>query len=225
MEQAQISTVKRTGKAAEKPELPITPKQWERFLGLIAEGVPSREALDEVGLPTWQFKGKVLVSPEHKAQYEEAQLMWVRRNWPQDLIETLCSDIARGGLVKDVCARHNVSLEGFYNAVMKDPDYFELYDRARQIQMEGMVDDILEVSDDDSGDEMNGRPNNAAINRARLKADSRKWLMSKLHYRRFGDKIQQDTNVNMVVDTAGRLEEARLRKEEGRKRILEQKKS
>ncbi len=40
-----------------------------------------------------------------------------------------------------------------------------------------------------------------------------KWRMSKLHWKRFGDKVQQDQNINLVVDHAERLEAARRRRD------------
>lgn len=44
--------------------------------------------------------------------------------------------------------------------------------------MDALAEDILEIADDDDED----------VNRARLRVDTRKWLMSKIAPKRFGEK-------------------------------------
>jgi len=53
------------------------------------------------------------------------------------------------------------------------------YARASQIRMECLADEILEIADNESGDPA----------RDRLRLDIRKWLMSKIAPKRFGDKL------------------------------------
>lgn len=60
--------------------------------------------------------------------------------------------------------------------------------------MEAMGEDIIEISDDSNGDvviDENGRytMQGDVVQRARLRVDSRKWLMSKIAPKRFGDKM------------------------------------
>jgi hypothetical protein len=61
--------------------------------------------------------------------------------------------------------------------------------------MEAMAADIIEIADDSSGDiELDGegkpRQNAEFMNRSRLRVDTRKWLMSKLAPKKYGDKQQ-----------------------------------
>lgn len=81
------------------------------------------------------------------------------------------------------------------------PEFLAQYARAKEIQMEFYADEIKDISDDESRDfqveevydnagnvlRRITRSDNTAVNRARLRVDSRKWLMSKLAPKKFGD--------------------------------------
>ena len=54
-----------------------------------------------------------------------------------------------------------------------------------------MAEEILEIADDNyTGPD--GRADNGAVQQARLRVDSRRWLLSKLMPRKYGDKITQE---------------------------------
>ena len=64
-------------------------------------------------------------------------------------------------------------------------------------ELQFYLDEIIAISDDVSLDEIidgegNPRTNHEAIQRSRLKVDTRKWAMSKLAPKKYGDKIQQE---------------------------------
>jgi hypothetical protein len=79
-----------------------------------------------------------------------------------------------------------------------------------------MADELQYIADyglndtytDDKGRK---RVDQDVVQRSRLRVDTMKWRMSKLHWKRFGDRVQQDQNINLVVDHAERLEAARKR--------------
>jgi hypothetical protein len=74
--------------------------------------------------------------------------------------------------------------------------------------MDALAEDLLEIADNDDAD----------VNRARLRVDTRKWLMSKIAPKRFGDKrsheltganggpIQTVDLTNLSEDDLSRLE-------------------
>jgi hypothetical protein len=70
----------------------------------------------------------------------------------------------------------------------------ERYARAREAQAESWADDILELADDGRKDTFlddkgNERVDHDHINRSKLRVDTRKWLMAKLHPRTYGEKV------------------------------------
>jgi len=76
------------------------------------------------------------------------------------------------------------------------PEVREYYARAKRIQMELFGDQIIQIADDSSNDTIiteNGVvENHEFVNRSKLRIDTRKWLMSKLAPKKYGDKIQTE---------------------------------
>lgn len=77
-------------------------------------------------------------------------------------------------------------------------DFCDHYARAGEIRALVMVDEIVEIADDSRNDwiEREGKdgavelvPNEERVTRARLRIDSRKWLMAKMAPKRYGDRI------------------------------------
>ena len=77
---------------------------------------------------------------------------------------------------------------------MENSSWAQQYARSIELRAEGMADDILDIADNAQGDVItlsDGREvtNHEKINRDRLRVDSRKWIMSKLYPRKYGDKV------------------------------------
>ena len=67
-----------------------------------------------------------------------------------------------------------------------------------------MLDIVDDSSQDKVIDELDDeikieKTNHEAIQRSRLRYDARKWLISKLHPKKYGDKIEVDQNTNMTI--------------------------
>lgn len=79
------------------------------------------------------------------------------------------------------------------------PEFVDQYARAREAQADHFAEEILEISDDGSNDWMERRNDDGDvvavvadhehISRSKLRVDSRKWLMSKLAPKKYGDKV------------------------------------
>jgi hypothetical protein len=83
---------------------------------------------------------------------------------------------------------------------LEDRDGFSAqYARAREIGYGAMADELIEISDDSSGDLKTDENGNARmdaefVGRSRLKVDTRKWLLSKALPKVYGDKITQEVS-------------------------------
>lgn len=206
-----------------QPYKPVTEKNWPMLLGLIANGTSVPIALKQAKVSRNGLEGVLRSDPAKRQEYEDAKTAAMWRHWDVETIEEIMASVAMGSTVKAAVAAVSNDWDDtaihrelyFYKLLIRDPTVKEMYDEARMIQAEKMaIDDLIEIADDDSGDEtFDGRPNSAAVNRSRLKVDARKWAAAKLHFKRFGDKLEQNVNANIVVDHAARLEEARKRKE------------
>ena len=62
------------------------------------------------------------------------------------------------------------------------PEFSGQYARAREIGLDNLADEVLEIADDVFVD-------SDAIQKAKLQVDARKWLLSKLAPKKYGDKV------------------------------------
>lgn len=78
------------------------------------------------------------------------------------------------------------------------------YARAKQAGIEALSEDILDIADDATNDWMERhdpdganvgwRENGEAIQRSKLRVEARKWLLSKLAPKKYGEKVQQEVS-------------------------------
>lgn len=116
----------------------------------------------------------------------------------QAIADEVCERIVEGESSRQICRdTHMPSTSTLFKWLADQPTFSEQYARAKEIQLERMADELLEISDDGTNDWMErekeaGRietvPDHEHINRSRLRVDSRKWLLSKLVPKRYGDK-------------------------------------
>jgi len=66
-------------------------------------------------------------------------------------------------------------------------DFSEQYARARDCQADYYADEIVDIADELSED-----ADSNAIQRAKLRVDSRKWKVARMSPRKYGDKSQVD---------------------------------
>lgn len=79
------------------------------------------------------------------------------------------------------------------------PSFSIQYANAKRLQVENYAEDIVDISDDDSGDIKYDKDGNESLNgefvaRSRLRIDTRKWLASKLAPKIYGDLKKEESN-------------------------------
>jgi hypothetical protein len=71
-----------------------------------------------------------------------------------------------------------------------DKDLAERYARARHDLIERIAADMLDITDQDVGLTLDGKKDWMAVQKQRLQVDTRKWLLSKLAPKKYGDKLE-----------------------------------
>lgn len=124
----------------------------------------------------------------------------------QELVDTICKRIAEGESVRTICKDDDMpSGVTIYNWLLDDDkkEFFKQYARARDAQAELMFDELLEIADDGRNDYMERENkdgstyevvNSEHINRSRLRVDTRKWYLSKVLPKKYGDKLDMTTD-------------------------------
>ncbi|HDS1237610.1 TPA: hypothetical protein QEG37_002025 [Pluralibacter gergoviae] len=73
----------------------------------------------------------------------------------------------------------------------KHEEFSAQYARAREVQAEVLAEDILMLADSAIED-------GAAVAKARLQVDARKWYASKVAPKRYGDRVQHDQKITIT---------------------------
>lgn len=109
------------------------------------------------------------------------------------------------GLIK-ACATAGANRSEFYKRIDAIKESADDYAQARQLGLDAWSEQITDIADECESDLLNdaeGRPvsNPAAVHRARLRIDTRKWLMSKLAPKRYGDQLNVGVTGDVQVTT------------------------
>jgi hypothetical protein len=88
------------------------------------------------------------------------------------------------------CQAAGVPHSTFIGWVNVDQELADRYTRAREELIERMAQEVLELSDMDVGLQPDGKKDWAAVQKHKLQVDTRKWLLSKLAPKKFGDKLE-----------------------------------
>ncbi len=134
---------------------------------------------------------------------EETRPVGRPTDYTQELADKLCAEIAMGYSVRTICSKEGMpAVTTFFRWIKEKPDFRLQYAYATEERTEAMSEDILDIADDGSNDLMTIQKGNTeyeienkeVTNRSRLRVDTRKWLMSKMKPKKYGDKIDHTTN-------------------------------
>ena len=116
--------------------------------------------------------------------------------------ETVLRGLAEGKSLRTACAELGISHWMWNRALSAEPELAHQYAHAKEVGLDAMAEEILEISDDGTNDwmERTGKAgevvgyqvNGEHVQRSKLRVDSRKWLLSKMAPKKYGDKVQQE---------------------------------
>jgi hypothetical protein len=122
--------------------------------------------------------------------------------YSNELAEEICAAIASSSKgIKILCQEnpHWPNKDSIFTWLKDNKEFSDQYAQAKRLQIECVVDELLEIADDDSKDRIIDTEgqihfNSQAIQRARLKIDTRKWLACKLVPKVYGpQKTDENT--------------------------------
>lgn len=107
------------------------------------------------------------------------------------LFNRVIADISVHGKVRQALAENKLNPREFYARLNADPEALKRYARAKSDGLEAIANDTLAIADDDDLD-----PNDK-----RVRIDTRKWLLSKLVPKVYGDRldVEHGGNINVTV--------------------------
>jgi hypothetical protein len=110
----------------------------------------------------------------------------------QALILIILDEIAAGTSLRQACRNHDIEASNVWPLLAKE--HWDAYQVATLRRAALWAEEIIDISDDQSQDMVtddkgNSKGNMAAVARSRLQVDTRKWLLSKLIPRQYGDAV------------------------------------
>ena len=118
-----------------------------------------------------------------------------RHGYSPEIADLICDRIAGGASLRQICQDANMPARSTIFVWLDEHEEFaRSYTLARQIQIEDLMDEILEIADDSSNDWIDregpdGKKyrvfNPDSIRRSKLRIGARKWLISKLMPKRY----------------------------------------
>lgn len=132
----------------------------------------------------------------------------------------VCRRLIDGESLRSICATPGMPNRAtIFRWLADSPEFAREYAAAREMQMTFLLEETLDIADDGAGDtyvdrEGKERVDYDAINRAKLRVDTRKWIVAKLAPKKYGEAMllkQADANGDPLkpqmtsVDIATRL--------------------
>ena len=112
--------------------------------------------------------------------------------------ERVCELIAAGCSLRQVARVIGLTEAAIRKWVQDDKEFGGHYEKAMVDRWEKMADELVELADADcTGPD--GRPDNALVQQRRLQVDTRKWILSKMLPRKYGDKIEISSDPDAPV--------------------------
>lgn len=108
--------------------------------------------------------------------------------------DEICRRIANGETLRAVCRDPQMpDKDVIVRWLAEDPAFAARYAQAREALADHWADEIIEIADDQSRDELG----TAAVQRDRLRVDTRKWIMAKIVPRKYSERIELGGKLDM----------------------------
>ena len=107
-----------------------------------------------------------------------------------ELASDICRRLSLGESARQICRDDAMPVMSTLMKWLTETDkviFSEQYARARDCQADYYADEIIDIADE-LGDDVDSN----AINKAKLRIDSRKWKVARMSPRKYGDKQQID---------------------------------
>lgn len=145
------------------------------------------------------------------AQSETAKPAGRPSDYSDDLASVICERLIEGQSLRTICLADDMpSASTVCRWLAKHEAFREQYTLAREAQADTLTDEMLDIADDGTNDWMEKKNsegevtgveyNGEAVQRSRLRIDTRKWYASKLAPKKYGEKLDIDHSGGLTVE-------------------------
>lgn len=130
----------------------------------------------------------------------------------QEKADDICIALEDGVSLRTAAESVGESARTVLNWTKANPEFLTQYTRAREIGYLLLADKILDISDEKEvearydGEDVRLELNATAVARNRLRVDTRKWMLSKMLPKIYGDKLELSGDQDNPIKTVSRIE-------------------
>lgn len=131
--------------------------------------------------------------------------------YTKELAAEICARLIDGDSLRTVCSDDDMpAASSVFLWLSKYEEFSEQYAHAKEESCRALAEEIMDISDDGTndwmerfdkqGESLGWSLNGEHVQRSKLRVDSRKWLLSKLMPKKYGDKLdlQHGGNIYLV---------------------------
>ncbi|EPT8939230.1 DNA packaging protein [Cronobacter dublinensis] len=127
-------------------------------------------------------------------------------DYTEELAEIICLRLAEGESLRSVCRDEGMpSKQAVLRWLARKESFRAQYVRAKEEGAEAIAEELFDIADDGSNDWMEKldkdgeaigyQLNGEHVQRSKLRIDTRKWYLSKIMPKKYGDRIQHDQSI------------------------------
>lgn len=119
--------------------------------------------------------------------------------YTKELADTICELLAMGDSMRTISKDESMpAMSTLFKWLREHQEFSEQYAKAKLESIDAMAEELLDIADNGANDYMERQNsdgstyevyNGDAVQRSRLRVDTRKWLMSKMKPKKYGDKL------------------------------------
>jgi hypothetical protein len=120
----------------------------------------------------------------------------------QKTADYICEQLSNGRSLRAILQEDEElpALRTIFRWLDDFPEFCHQYARAREASCEHMANDLIEIADEPVGTTNQGSTDSGAVQKQRLQIDTRKWLLSKLAPKKYGEKIEHDHSGAVTIN-------------------------
>lgn len=132
--------------------------------------------------------------------------------------DLICQYVAEGESMRTIAKRKGTpAISTIFKWLRENEEFSKQYARAKEDAADALVEDILDIADNGTNDYIKKLNkdgavvgylvNGEAIQRSRVRIDTRKWLAMKLKPKKYGDRLAVESNGKTEHTVTHKLEE------------------
>lgn len=160
----------------------ITPKEWCEERGL---NYATAKRHIKIANGSAQIAKEIANEP----QVKEKQKTGRPSDYMREVAADICAKLAEGESLRKVCERPGMpSKTSVFRWLAEHQEFRDQYAKAAETRADAIFESMFDIAD-------SAPEEAAAVAKARLRIDTRKWALARMNPKKYGDKVSQDIDI------------------------------